>query len=82
MNLPEKNPPICFWLSRDGYERVLRRLVLASSDRIRWVTGTVVGVKTDQKDPSKLSSVLIRSADNAEQEIQASMVIGGLCLVF
>lgn len=71
-----------FWLSRDAYERVLRRLVLSSSDRIRWITGTVTGLRTDTKDISALSSVVVRIEAGNELDIPATLVVGEFAYLF
>ena len=69
------------FVSRDAYERILRRLVLSSSDRIQWITGTATGVRVASIDPSKLESVTVRLTDNTEEEIPAALVIG-MCFFF
>lgn len=72
----EISPPQCFWLSREAYERILRRLVLRSSGRIRWLTGTVVGVQPSPKDLSILSAVTVRLPDGTMQDTPAILVAG------
>lgn len=72
--------PQCFWLSRDSYERILRRLVLASSDRVRWMTGTVSGLHIDPQNPSILSAVSVRSPDGSEKIVPATLVVGAISL--
>ncbi|KAI5117976.1 hypothetical protein M0805_004909 [Coniferiporia weirii] len=64
-----------FFLSRDAYERLLRRLVMESSSRIRWLAGTVSGVNTPEEDTRSLSSVVIRLPDGSERTVPAAMVI-------
>lgn len=66
----------CFFLSRDGYERVLRRLVLKSSGRIKWLTGTVTGFSVSPEDVSAISSVEIRGSDNKRSDVPTSLVVG------
>lgn len=73
---PKGDQPQCMFLSRDAYERILRRMVLSSSDRIQWVTGTAIGVRVASIDPSKLEAVTVRLPDNTEEEISAALVIG------
>lgn len=68
--------PQCFWLSRDAYERLLRRLVLDSSKRIRWMVGTAINVRTNPKDSSILSAVAVRLPDGTEQDVPATFVVG------
>lgn len=70
--------PQCFWLSRDAYERLLRRLVLASSDRVHWMTGTVSRLQIDPKDSSLLSAITVRLLDGSEKIVPATFVIGAL----
>lgn len=70
----------CFWLSRDSYERLLRRLVLKSSNRVRWITGTVTGFDANPKDLSILSSVTLRLPDGTEQKVPSTLVIGACYL--
>lgn len=48
-----------FFITRDSYERILRRLVRNSSKRIRWMTGTATGLKT-VVDSSSVESSSIR----------------------
>ena len=64
------------YLSREGYERLLRRLVLSSSPRIKWMTGTVTNVNTAVGDPTIISSVDVRSPSGLEQTIPAELVVG------
>lgn len=66
----------CFFLSRDGYERLLRQLVLKSSGRIKWLTGTVTGLNVGSKDVSTISSVEIRGSDNNRNDVPTSLVVG------
>lgn len=63
------------YISREGYERILRRLVLDSTDRIKWLTGTVVGFDVNPEDPSILSSVEVRLPDR-KTKISAALVVG------
>lgn len=71
-------------ISREGYERVLRRLVLDSTDRIKWLTGTVTGFNVNPGDESILSSVEVRLPDG-KTNLTAALVIGwyrrALCIV-
>lgn len=62
-------------MSRENYERLLRRLVRKSSGRIRWLAGTVIGLKM-ASDPSVIQSVSVRIRDGLERGIPASLVIG------
>lgn len=42
------------------------------------MTGTVTGLRTDPKDPSVLTAAIVRCADNTDQEVPATLVIGML----
>lgn len=66
----------CFFMSRDAYERLLRRLVLNSTKRIRWLTATATGASTVPEEPSILDRVSVRLPDGTKQDIPASLVIG------
>ena len=65
-----------FFISRDGYERLLRRLVLSSSSRIKWITGTVTKFNVNPEDISILSSVDIRLPDGTRDVVPAALVAG------
>lgn len=67
--------PQCFFMSREGYERMLRGLVRSSSDRIKWMTGAVIGLQTTPGNATRLSSVTVRLPKGAEQDMQASLVV-------
>ncbi|KAJ6454306.1 hypothetical protein C8R47DRAFT_1167414 [Mycena vitilis] len=67
--------PRTMYVSRSGFETLLRRLVL---DRERYphvelMTGTVSDVVPDAKDPSRLGGVLVRT-DSGVQELPAALV--------
>lgn len=69
--------PQCLgFMSREGYEHLLYRLVLAFSKRMRWMSGTVTGVINSPEDLTVLSAVTARIPDGLAQEIPASLVIG------
>lgn len=63
------------FMSRENYERLLRRLVRKSSGRIRWLTGTAIGLKTSG-DSAVIDSVIVRTANGHNEYIPASLVIG------
>ncbi|EJD02944.1 uncharacterized protein FOMMEDRAFT_134111 [Fomitiporia mediterranea MF3/22] len=63
------------YLSRESFERLLRRLVVRCSPRIRWMVGTAKSVDTVQGDTNTLSSVTVRLPDNSEQTIPAALVV-------
>lgn len=65
-----------FYMSRESCERMLRRLVVRDSPRIRWLSGTVKGVETVKGDVNTLSSVVVRLPDASERIIPASLVVG------
>ncbi|KAL5526452.1 hypothetical protein ACEPAF_8175 [Sanghuangporus sanghuang] len=65
----------CFFASRELYERILRRLVLNYSDRIRAQVGTVTGLNTVSGDPMTISSVSVRLPDGNTEETPATLVI-------
>ena len=65
-----------FFMSRDAYERLLRGLVRKSSKRIKWISGTAIGVKTAPSDTSRVESVTIRTSNGIE-EIPGTLVVGG-----
>ena len=54
----------------------MRRLVVANTPRVRWLTGTAVNVKLANEDATTISSVVVRSTDGSEQDILASLVVG------
>lgn len=59
-----------------GYERVLRSLVLESSERIRCIAGTAIGVTTAAENANRIDSVLIRTPSGGEMSAPAALVIG------
>lgn len=65
-----------FFISREGYERVLRSLVLESSERIRCMTGTAIGVTTAAENAKIIDSVLIRTPSGGKMSAPAALVIG------
>ena len=79
---PNAKGPECFFLSREAYECLLRRLVLGSSTRIYWVTGLATGVRLDHQDSSRLSSVTVRLPDGSEKDIKATLVIGTALAIY
>lgn len=64
------------YMSRENYERLLRRLVRNSSGRIRWLAGTATGLQVTS-DHSNIGSVLVRTDGGFEKAIPAVLVIGG-----
>ncbi|EJD02492.1 uncharacterized protein FOMMEDRAFT_157715 [Fomitiporia mediterranea MF3/22] len=72
---PDASYSQTFFVTRETYERLLRRLVLAYSSRIRWVVGTAIGVSPDEKDLTTLKYVTIRTEYGDEESIPASLVV-------
>lgn len=76
---PNGNVPEMFFCSRDGYERLLRHLVVESSHRIRRMAGTAIGLKTDDIDVTKIKSVTVSPSDGGKTvDIPAALVAGEL----
>lgn len=65
-----------FYMSREGCERMLRRVFLRDCPRIRWMVGTVRGIETAKGDENTISSVIVRLPDNSEATVPASLVVG------
>ncbi|KAJ6601586.1 hypothetical protein B0H10DRAFT_1923651 [Mycena sp. CBHHK59/15] len=67
--------PKTMYLTRAGYETLLRRLVLdrGTYPNIEFMTGTVTDVRADPIDPSRLSKVLVRT-ESGMQEFEAALV--------
>ncbi|KLO16201.1 hypothetical protein SCHPADRAFT_848475 [Schizopora paradoxa] len=69
------------FITRHGYESILRQFVLDSSPRIRCMTGSVSGLSSDSSDPRNISGVTVRKArtdgsddDSETQNIPAVFV--------
>lgn len=74
---PKGNVPEMFFCSRDGYERLLRHLVVESSSTIRRMAGTAIGIKTDEIDGTKIKSVTVAPSDGGKAvDIPAALVLG------
>ena len=67
---------LCLWTTRDAFERLLRRFVLGSSKRIRWMVGTATGVRLDENNPSTVTGVTVRMPDSSEKDIPAALLVG------
>ncbi|KAJ6560732.1 hypothetical protein B0H10DRAFT_2118816 [Mycena sp. CBHHK59/15] len=67
--------PKTMYLTRAGYETLLRRLVLDRGNypNIEFMTGTVIDVRADPMDPSRLSKVLVRM-ESGMREFEAALV--------
>lgn len=68
--------PEIFFCSREGYERLLRYLVVDSSKRIRRVAGTVTALQMDSSGKLRVKSVAVNLADGKNIEIPAALVVG------
>lgn len=68
--------PKAFFMTREIYERLLRRLVLGRSKRIRWKVATATGACLAPDDCKTISSVRIRTPDGAESDVPATLIIG------
>ena len=73
---PDGKVPQCFFISRESYERMLRGLVVESSDRIRWMIGTATGLKMVPGEKAKIDSVTIRLPTGEERDLKLSLVVG------
>ncbi|KAL5489740.1 hypothetical protein ACEPAI_4572 [Sanghuangporus weigelae] len=72
---PDQNYAQCFFVTRESYERILRRLVTGYSNRIRWIVGTATGIIADERDPATVTSVTVRTDSEAEMIIPSSLVV-------
>lgn len=73
--------PDCIFMSREMFERLLRRLVLGYSKRIKTKIATATGINTVPGNPMTITSVTVRAADGIEEKIPAALVIGILALL-
>ena len=72
---PDGKVPQCFFISRESYERMLRGLVVESSDRIKWMIGTATGLKMIP-GKAKIDSVTVRLPTGEERDLKSSLVVG------
>lgn len=79
---PDGKYPECFFMSREIYERLLRRLVLGYSNRIRTKVATATALNTLPGDPMTIASVTVRSSDGLTEEIPATIVMGNVFSVY
>lgn len=70
--------PKAFFMTREIYERLLRRLVLGRSKRIRWQVATAIGLCVSPDDCRTVSSVKIRTTDGVESDVPVTLFIGTL----
>ncbi|KAJ7269901.1 hypothetical protein C8J57DRAFT_1323879 [Mycena rebaudengoi] len=65
--------PKTMYLSRSGFETLLRRLVISACPHMELTTGTVTDIIPDPADHSRLSTVVVRTASGL-QEFTAALV--------
>ncbi len=77
------------FISRHGYESMLRQLVLDSSPRIRHFAGTVTALVSDTTDPHSISGVTVRktradgtNSDGEVIKIPAVFIAGKYVIAF
>jgi len=75
VSYPNGGCPEIFFCSRDGYERLLRYLVVGSSTRIRRIAGTVTSLQTDESETKKVNSVAVSLSDGKKIEIPSAIVV-------
>ena len=63
-------------MTREMYERLLRRLVLGYSHRIRTKHATATALNVRHDDPMTISSVTIRSPDGSMEDIPCALALG------
>ena len=68
--------PKGFFIARESYERLLRRLVLGYSKRIRWKVATATSLRISPEDCRKVNAIKVRTPDGVECEQEAALVIG------
>ena len=69
--------PEIFFCSREGYERLLRHLVVESSNRIRRIAGTATAlVKDESSSKLRAKSVAVTLTDGSSIEVPAAIVVG------
>ncbi|KLO08763.1 hypothetical protein SCHPADRAFT_595212 [Schizopora paradoxa] len=67
--------PEIFFCSREGYERLLRHLVVESSNRIRRVAGTVTALNKEGSGKTRVKNVSVSQPDGDNLEIPAALVV-------
>lgn len=65
-----------FSLSRGAYEILLRALVLRTTTNVRFVRGTVIGLRRDLGGQQKIDGVMYRSGTGESVQVQAELVVG------
>ncbi len=76
VSYPNGGCPEIFFCSRDGYERLLRYLVVGSSARIRRIAGTVTSLHADDSETRKVNFVAVSLSDGKKIDIPSALVVG------
>ncbi|KAJ7169345.1 hypothetical protein C8R43DRAFT_1060176 [Mycena crocata] len=76
MGVPFKPIPETMYISRGGFETLLRRLVLdqESYPNIKFTAGTVTDVLPDPTSPKSLKSVVVRTESGVTESFPAALV--------
>ncbi|KAF8497277.1 hypothetical protein JB92DRAFT_2987843 [Gautieria morchelliformis] len=69
------NFPTLTSLSRDGFEPLIRRLVLATCPNVKYLAGTVIALVRSESSGDAIDSVRVRSCEGEESSISATLVI-------
>ena len=74
---PDGLPETCF-ASRQGFETLIRRLVLDSTryPNIEYITGTVTEYHADPRSPTVLRKVTVSKLGSGTVELDADLVLG------
>ena len=75
-DLIEGFPPETSFCTRETFERVLRRSVLMTCPKIRWITGSATGLQTSPEDVERISAISVRYTSSQEEIIPAALVVG------
>ncbi|KAJ7472287.1 hypothetical protein B0H11DRAFT_1349448 [Mycena galericulata] len=69
--------PKTMYLSRSGFETLLRRLVLdrEAYPNVQFITGTVTDVRPDPANPARLCTVIIRTDSSGVSEVDATLIV-------
>ena len=74
---PDGKYPECIFMTRESFELALRNLVTTHSSRLRWVTGTVTGLKAHEGDINKVQAAIVRDENSGhEHKLEADLIIG------
>ncbi|KAF8529794.1 hypothetical protein JB92DRAFT_2859630 [Gautieria morchelliformis] len=69
------NFPTTTSLSRDGFEPLIRRLVLATCPNVKYVPGAVIALVRSESSADVIDSVRVRSRESEESNVTATLVI-------